>query len=78
MTGPGTNTYLVGNAATGIAVIDPGPPDAEHVARIIEAAAGPINWILCTHTHLDHSPGAAMLKARTQAATFGMVAKHKP
>ena len=78
MTGPGTNTYLVGDAATGVAVIDPGPPDAAHTARIIEAAAGPIRWILCTHTHMDHSPGAALLKERTQATTYGMLANHKP
>ena len=74
MTGPGTNTYLVGDASRGIAVIDPGPADASHVARIVEAAAGPIRWILCTHTHVDHSPGAALLQARTQAATYGMLA----
>ncbi|MEQ1881294.1 MAG: MBL fold metallo-hydrolase [Burkholderiales bacterium] len=77
MTGPGTNTYLVGDASTGVAVIDPGPADAGHVARIVEAAAGPIRWILCTHTHMDHSPGAAQLKERTQAATYGMLALHK-
>jgi glyoxylase-like metal-dependent hydrolase (beta-lactamase superfamily II) len=78
MTGPGTNTYLVGDAVTGIAVIDPGPPDALHITRIIEAAAAPIRWILCTHTHLDHSPAAAILKDRTKAVTYGMVARHKP
>ncbi len=78
MTGPGTNTYLIGDAASGVAVIDPGPPDPLHTARIIEAAAGPIRWILCTHTHMDHSPGAALLKERTGASTYGMVAKHKP
>jgi len=74
MTGPGTNTYFIGDAATGIAVIDPGPLDEAHVARIVEAAPGPIRWILCTHTHVDHSPGAALLKERTQAPTYGMVA----
>jgi glyoxylase-like metal-dependent hydrolase (beta-lactamase superfamily II)/8-oxo-dGTP pyrophosphatase MutT (NUDIX family) len=78
MTGPGTNTYLIGDASTGIAVIDPGPPDPIHVARIEEVAGGPIRWILCTHTHMDHSPGAALLKERTKAATYGMVAKYKP
>ncbi|MFN0040952.1 MAG: MBL fold metallo-hydrolase [Burkholderiales bacterium] len=77
MTGPGTNTYLVGDASTGIAVIDPGPADASHVARIVEAATGPIRWILCTHTHVDHSPGAALLKERTQAATYGMLAQQR-
>jgi glyoxylase-like metal-dependent hydrolase (beta-lactamase superfamily II) len=74
MTGPGTNTYLLGDASTGVAVIDPGPADPSHIDRIVEAAAGAIRWILCTHTHKDHSPGAALLKARTQAATYGMLA----
>lgn len=77
MTGPGTNTYLIGDEANGVAVIDPGPPDTEHIAAIIEVAPGPIRWILCTHTHVDHSPGAALLKERSQAITYGMLAKHK-
>jgi glyoxylase-like metal-dependent hydrolase (beta-lactamase superfamily II)/8-oxo-dGTP pyrophosphatase MutT (NUDIX family) len=76
MTGPGTNTYLIGNADTGIAVIDPGPADERHIEAIIETAQGPIRWIICTHTHMDHSPGAGLLKARTGAATYGMLAKH--
>lgn len=75
MTGPGTNTYLIGNADSGIAVIDPGPSDERHTEVIIEAAGGPIRWILCTHTHKDHSPGAQYLKARTGALTHGMAAK---
>lgn len=76
MTGPGTNTYLIGDETTGIAVIDPGPPDEEHIARLVDMAKGSIRWILCTHTHVDHSPGAALLKQRTQAQTYGMVAAH--
>ena len=76
MTGPGTNTYLVGDASTGVAVIDPGPLDEVHVTRIIEAAPGDVRWILCTHTHVDHSPGAALLKERTRATTYGMVAQY--
>lgn len=76
MTGPGTNTYLLGDAAAGIAVIDPGPAIADHVAAIVAAADGPIRWIFCTHTHIDHSPAAAPLKARTGAAIFGMLARH--
>jgi len=65
MTGPGTNTYLVG--IDEIAVIDPGPDDAEHLDAIAGCGGDRIRWILCTHTHLDHSPGAAGLKARTGA-----------
>jgi glyoxylase-like metal-dependent hydrolase (beta-lactamase superfamily II)/8-oxo-dGTP pyrophosphatase MutT (NUDIX family) len=76
MTGPGTNTYLVGDVTTGLAVIDPGPAIDAHVDAILAAADGPIRWILCTHTHIDHSPAAAPLKARTGAMTFGMLALH--
>lgn len=64
MTGPGTNTYLVGNQQ--LAVIDPGPALPAHIEAICAAATSlqaSIRWILCTHTHLDHSPGAALLKA---------------
>jgi glyoxylase-like metal-dependent hydrolase (beta-lactamase superfamily II) len=70
MTGPGTNTYLVGTDA--LAVIDPGPEIAAHVDAIVAAGAGRILWILCTHTHLDHSPASRALKAATGARVFGM------
>jgi glyoxylase-like metal-dependent hydrolase (beta-lactamase superfamily II) len=65
MTGPGTNTYLVG--IDEVAVIDPGPDDPAHLDAIAAAGGGRIRWILCTHTHSDHSPGAAGLKERTGA-----------
>jgi glyoxylase-like metal-dependent hydrolase (beta-lactamase superfamily II) len=65
MTGPGTNTYLVG--IDEIAVIDPGPDDPEHLDAIAGCGGDRIRWILCTHTHPDHSPGAAGLKERTGA-----------
>ncbi|WP_354684359.1 MBL fold metallo-hydrolase [Cupriavidus necator] len=75
MTGPGTNTYLVGGGARNEwAVIDPGPDDGEHVRAILEAAPGPIRWILATHTHLDHSPAAAALQAATGATVMGRAA----
>ena len=77
MTGPGTNTYLVGGgAANEWAVIDPGPLDAEHVDSILAAAPGPIRWIFATHTHLDHSPATALLQARTGALVHGRIAAH--
>ena len=70
MTGPGTNTYLVGTDE--IAVIDPGPDDSEeHLDAVAAAGAGRIRSILVTHTHSDHSPGAAGLKARTGARVLG-------
>ncbi len=64
MTGPGTNTYYVNGA-----VIDPGPAIDSHVERILKL--GPIRWIVCTHTHLDHSPAAQALKAATGAQVLG-------
>jgi hypothetical protein len=44
LTGPGTNTYLVGTDE--LAVIDPGPGDAAHVEAIVAAGAGRIAWTL--------------------------------
>ena len=67
MTGPGTNTYLVGERE--LAVVDPGPAIESHIEKIL--AAGSIRWILCTHTHQDHSPAAAALKKATGAKVYG-------
>jgi glyoxylase-like metal-dependent hydrolase (beta-lactamase superfamily II) len=71
MTGPGTNTYLVGSSE--LVVVDPGPADESHTAAIIEAAAplGPVRTIAVTHTHVDHAPGAAALAAATGARVVG-------
>jgi glyoxylase-like metal-dependent hydrolase (beta-lactamase superfamily II)/8-oxo-dGTP pyrophosphatase MutT (NUDIX family) len=68
MTGPGTNSYLVGTNE--LAVIDPGPALESHVEAILSQAKK-IRWIICTHTHLDHSPAAALLKAATGAQLLG-------
>jgi glyoxylase-like metal-dependent hydrolase (beta-lactamase superfamily II) len=65
MTGPGTNTYLVG--IDEIVVVDPGPDDAGHLDAIAGCGGDRIRWIVCTHTHPDHSPGAAGLRERTGA-----------
>lgn len=63
MTGPGTNSYIVGDAATGYLVIDPGPNDTAHLQRLVAATGGDIRLIACTHSHPDHSPGARPLQA---------------
>lgn len=77
MTGPGTNSYLVGGGPRNEwAVIDPGPDDAGHIEAIVAAAPGPIRWILVTHTHIDHSPGATRLRAITGAQVMGRIADH--
>jgi glyoxylase-like metal-dependent hydrolase (beta-lactamase superfamily II) len=69
MTGPGTNTYILGEKE--IAVIDPGPAIDSHVDLICELASAAIKWILVTHTHPDHSPGVKSLAERTGAARLG-------
>ncbi len=71
MTGPGTNTYLIGTADP--VVVDPGPADEVHTAAIVAAAAplGRVAAILVTHTHIDHAPGAAALAAATGAPIVG-------
>ena len=61
-TGPGTNTYIVGQSE--LAIIDPGPEIAAHVDMLLDELAGRIRWILVTHTHRDHSPAANLLKKR--------------
>jgi glyoxylase-like metal-dependent hydrolase (beta-lactamase superfamily II) len=70
MTGPGTNTYLVGTRER--AVIDPGPANLEHIEAIVAAGGGQIRWILCTHTHVDHAAGVAMLQKATGAKVAAM------
>jgi hydroxyacylglutathione hydrolase len=68
MTGPGTNTYLLGDRE--VAVIDPGPDDAGHVDAIVGAAAengGRLAALLVTHGHSDHLPAAYRLKELTGA-----------
>ena len=63
MTGPGTNSYIVGTADTGYIVIDPGPDHEVHIRRLFDATGGRIEAIVCTHSHPDHSPGARPLQA---------------
>lgn len=69
MTGPGTNCYLLGSRAAGYLVIDPGPPDDAHVARLLEFTGGKVQTIVCTHSHPDHSPAARPLAQACEAAT---------
>ena len=66
----GTGTYVVGNGK--VAVIDPGPDDAAHIEALLKGLQGEtVSHIVVTHTHLDHSPGARLLKARTGAMVLG-------
>jgi len=72
LTGAGTNTYVVGRRRP--IVIDPGCEDVAHLTRVLEVAGGAIERIVCTHSHPDHSPGAAWLRERTRAPVHGLPA----
>lgn len=66
----GTNSYIIGSRQ--LAIIDPGPDDDSHLDALLAAIDGrPVSHILVTHTHRDHSPLSARLKAATGAATAG-------
>jgi glyoxylase-like metal-dependent hydrolase (beta-lactamase superfamily II) len=66
----GTMSYIVGRGE--VAIIDPGPGDEAHTAALLDAVRNEtVTHILVTHTHRDHSPGAARIKAATGAATYG-------
>lgn len=66
----GTGTYIIGRG--NVAVVDPGPLDQAHLDALVKALDGEtVTHILITHTHHDHSPLAARLKALTGAKTHG-------
>ncbi|MGC4395426.1 MBL fold metallo-hydrolase [Hydrogenophaga sp. T2] len=68
MTGPGTNSYLVGDPGTGYIAIDPGPDEPEHIERLWRAVGADLRAIVCTHSHPDHSPGAKRLQQLCEKA----------
>ncbi len=73
MTGPGTNSYLIGRQV--LALVDPGPADEVHYQAMLDALQGRrLGWIFVTHTHGDHSPGTAALQAATGAEVVGLEA----
>jgi glyoxylase-like metal-dependent hydrolase (beta-lactamase superfamily II) len=78
MTGPGTNTYLLGTDQ--IAVIDPGPDDAGHLEHVLGAASGRIAFVLVTHHHSDHAPLARALATQADAPLlgFGLKGRFEP
>lgn len=72
----GTVSYLVGTDR--LALIDPGPDNAEHVAALLRAiGSATVTHILVTHTHRDHSPAAAALQAATGAPVLAE-GPHRP
>lgn len=72
----GTNSYIIGSDT--LAVIDPGPDNEEHFNTLVDAIGGrPVSHIFVSHTHRDHSPLAARLKAVT-GATVLAEGPHRP
>ena len=69
MTGPGTNTYVVGE--TDLVVVDPGPAEPSHIDAILNCVGDRLRYVACTHTHPDHSPAAAVLADTTGATLVG-------
>ena len=70
MTGPGTNSYIVGTDA--LALIDPGPEIELHIEALLRLVGTKLRWVLCTHMHHDHSPAAHAIHAATRAQLIGM------
>lgn len=65
LTGPGTNTYVVG--ASPFVVIDPAVSDRGYIDAVMSAAGGRIDSLLVTHRHPDHVGGVAELADRSGA-----------
>ncbi|MCG8413189.1 MAG: MBL fold metallo-hydrolase [Pseudomonadales bacterium] len=73
MTGPGTNSYLMGRER--LCLLDPGPLDPDQLQCFLQAIGQrKLEYILLTHTHGDHSPGAAPLSDATGAEVVGLPA----
>ncbi|WP_144682018.1 MBL fold metallo-hydrolase [Cellulosimicrobium sp. TH-20] len=66
MTLDGTRSYVLrAPGSASCVVVDPGPDDATHLDAL--AAAGPVELVLVTHRHADHTAGSPGLRARTGA-----------
>jgi glyoxylase-like metal-dependent hydrolase (beta-lactamase superfamily II) len=81
MSGPGTNTILLGrDDADGALVIDPADADRTHLAAIISEGErrGGIRKILVTHSHPDHLGGAAELREQLQVPIYAFSRREVP
>jgi glyoxylase-like metal-dependent hydrolase (beta-lactamase superfamily II) len=65
----GTVSYIVGRGK--VAIIDPGPDNADHAAALLDAVRGEtVTHILVTHTHRDHSENTPRIKSATGAPVY--------
>lgn len=71
MTGPGTNTYIIGREQ--LALVDPGPANDAHIESLLDIVGDRLRWVLVTHTHPDHSPAAKRLVEATGARLMGNI-----
>ena len=72
----GTVSYIIGRGK--VAIVDPGPDDAAHIAALLDAVRGEtVTHIFVTHTHRDHSPAVARIKAATGATVYAE-GPHRP
>jgi len=72
----GTISYIVGRGQ--VAIIDPGPDDADHIAALLAAVRGEtVTHIFVTHTHRDHSPAVPAIKQATGAIVLAQ-GPHRP
>ena len=77
MTGPGTNSYLLGERQ--LVLIDPGPANDEQFSALMRCCErGRLRYVCVTHTHRDHSPGAKALAEATGAELVGLAAPTRP
>jgi len=70
-TGPGTNTYIVGNGRD-LTVVDPGPALSKHIDAITSCSSD-LSRIVVTHTHPDHSPGVSLLQNKVDIPAYGLI-----
>jgi glyoxylase-like metal-dependent hydrolase (beta-lactamase superfamily II) len=65
----GTVSYIVGRGK--VAIVDPGPDHDAHAKALLDAVRGEtVTHIFVTHTHRDHSPNTARIKAATGATIY--------